>query len=176
MRMSILKKGEFGSYFDIGTFLFGMVSWLYLSRLFFFVSFFFLFFLHLNGPLTDALSIIGEFESGWSHTKKNYIPWPTKTYPEDPLGPDEILEQKMLWPDTRVIPFHYPHPVTGKKIADDDLRAPGWGEDVATSEKPLTLELPKGQKRAGAVEGVTQSEPGTKILPELVQNKVANGA
>lgn len=82
----------------------------------------------------------------------------------------------MLWPDTRVIPFHYPHPVTGKKIADDDLRAPAWGQDVATSEKPLTLELPTGQKREGAVEGVMQSEPGTKILPELVQNKVVNGA
>lgn len=82
----------------------------------------------------------------------------------------------MLWPDTRVIPFHYPHPVTGKKIADDDLRAPGWGEDVSTSEKPLTLQLPEGQKREGAVEGITQSEPGTKILPELVQNKVVNGA
>lgn len=117
-----------------------------------------------------------EFESGWSHTKKNYIPWPTKTYPEDPLGPDEILEQKMLWPDTRVIPFHYPHPVTGRKINEDDLRAPNWGQNVETSDKPLTLKLPDGQKREGAEEGVTESKPGTKILPELVQNKQVNGA
>lgn len=112
-----------------------------------------------------------EFESGWSHTKKNYIPWPTKTYPEDPLGPDEILEQKMLWPDTRVIPFHYPHPITGRKIDSDDLRAPAWGEDVGTSEGPLTLTLPEGQRREGATAGVEESEPGTKVLPELVQNK-----
>lgn len=49
-----------------------------------------------------------EFESGWSHTKKNYIPWPTKTYPEDPLGPDEILEQKMLWVSTPLLPILIP--------------------------------------------------------------------
>lgn len=87
-----------------------------------------------------------DFERGWAHTKKNYIPWPTKTYPEDPTGPDEIIEQKMLWPDTRVIPFHYPHPVTGKHVKDDDLRAPHYGQDVSTSEPPLTLALPKDQQ------------------------------
>ncbi|KIV86135.1 hypothetical protein PV11_01769 [Exophiala sideris] len=89
-----------------------------------------------------------DFERGWAHTKKNYIPWPTKTYPEDPSGPDEIIEQKMLWPDTRVIPFHYPHPVTGKQVKDDDLRAPHYGQDVNTSEPPLTLALPKDQQEA----------------------------
>lgn len=113
----------------------------------------------------------GEFETGWSHTKKNYIPWPTQTFPEDPLGPDEILEQKALWPDTRVVPFHYPHPVTGRKIADDDLRAPGYGADVSTSDPPLNLALPEGQSRPGATQGVAESAPGTKVLPELVQNK-----
>ncbi|KIW18065.1 hypothetical protein PV08_02352 [Exophiala spinifera] len=87
-----------------------------------------------------------DFERGWAHTKKNYIPWPTKTYPEDPIGPDEIIEQRMLWPDTRVIPFHYPHPVTGRQVSDDDLRAPHYGQDVSTSEPPLTLALPKDQQ------------------------------
>lgn len=77
----------------------------------------------------------------------------------------------MLWPDTRVVPFHYPHPVTGRRVADDDLRAPGWGEDVAGADAPLTLRLPDGQRREGAVEGVAETEPGTKVLPELVQNK-----
>ncbi len=52
----------------------------------------------------------------------------------------------MLWPDTRVIPFHYPHPVTGKHVKDDDLRAPHYGQDVSTSEPPLTLALPKDQQ------------------------------
>ncbi|KAK4235019.1 putative carotenoid oxygenase protein [Achaetomium macrosporum] len=88
-----------------------------------------------------------DFEKGWSHTKKNYVPWPTVTYPEDPLGPDEIFEQKMLWPDTRVVPFHYPHPVTGKPTAPDDMRAPAYGADVSTSDPPLTLSLPEGQTR-----------------------------
>ena len=54
----------------------------------------------------------------------------------------------MLWPDTRVIPFHYPHPVTGKQVKDDDLRAPHYGQDVNTSEPPLTLALPKDQQEA----------------------------
>ncbi|KAK0725007.1 SnoaL-like domain-containing protein [Lasiosphaeris hirsuta] len=110
-----------------------------------------------------------DFERGWSHTKKNYIPWPTTTFPEDPLGPDEIFDQKMLWPDTRVVPFHYPHPVTGKAINTDDLRAPKYGAEVTTSDPALTLDLPVGQVRPGA----TQEEPklGDKVLPELVQNK-----
>ncbi|ETI24595.1 hypothetical protein G647_03964 [Cladophialophora carrionii CBS 160.54] len=86
-----------------------------------------------------------DFERGWAHTKKNYIPWPTKTYPEDPIGPDELIEQQMLWPDTRCIPFHYPHPVTGEFVKSDDLRAPKYGEDVSTSLPPLSIALPKDQ-------------------------------
>lgn len=105
-----------------------------------------------------------EFETGWSETKENYVPWPTKTYPEDPLGPDELIEQKMLWPDTRVVPFHYPHPVTGLRVSDDDLRAPHYGEDVGTSEAPLTLALPEGQSRPGA------GSKNPRVLPDLVEN------
>ncbi|KAK4182246.1 putative carotenoid oxygenase protein [Podospora australis] len=86
-----------------------------------------------------------EFERGWSHTKKNYIPWPTTTYPENELGPDELLEQKVLWPDTRVIPFHYPHPVTGKATLPDDLRAPKYGAALETSEPAVVLDLPKAK-------------------------------
>jgi hypothetical protein len=39
-----------------------------------------------------------------------------KTYPEDPIGPDELITdpKPVLWPDTDVVPFHYPHPVTGR--------------------------------------------------------------
>ncbi|KAK0736754.1 SnoaL-like domain-containing protein [Apiosordaria backusii] len=110
-----------------------------------------------------------EHEKGWSHTKKNYIPFPTTTYPENPDGPDELVEQRSLWPDTRVIPFHYPHPVTGKRIKDDDLRAPKYGEPVETSEPALVLDLPKGQKREGAE--VREAKVGEKVLPDLVQFK-----
>jgi hypothetical protein len=108
-----------------------------------------------------------EFETGWSLTKENYIPWPTKTYPEDPWGPDEIIEQKMLWPDTRVVPFHYPHPVTGKRVEEDDLRAPHYGHDVVEADPPLSLALPEGQSRKGEG-GVWGSEGSIRVLPELV--------
>lgn len=76
------------------------------------------------------------------------MPWPTKTYPEDPLGPDELIEQQMLWPDTRVVPFHYPHPVTRRQVKDDDLRAPRYGQDASTALPPLTLALPTDQQEA----------------------------
>jgi len=103
-------------------------------------------------------------------TSLGQVPWPTVTYPEDPLGPDELIEQKMLWPDTRVVPFHYPHPVTGKPTLPDDLRAPVYGEDTSTADPPLTLDLPEGQSRPGATK--RESKPGDMVLPELVQNKV----
>ncbi|KAK4221724.1 putative carotenoid oxygenase protein [Podospora fimiseda] len=100
-----------------------------------------------------------DFERGWSHTKKGYIPWPSKTFPEDPRGPDEILEQRMMWPDTRVVPFHYPHPVTGKEIEKDDLRAPRFGKEVGSSEDALVLDLPEGQKREGATPSIDLPPP-----------------
>lgn len=49
----------------------------------------------------------------------------------DPLGPDELLKHdERLWPDTRVVPFHYAHPVTGEMVAEADLRAPPLGGSV----------------------------------------------
>jgi len=81
-----------------------------------------------------------DFQKGWSNKEiGEFVPFSTKTFPEDQTGPDEIVEQLMLWPDTRVVPFHYPHPVTGKMVDSNDLRAPGWGEDVETSAPALTL-------------------------------------
>jgi hypothetical protein len=56
----------------------------------------------------------GTFEDGWAHTPPDYVPNASVTYPEDPYGPDELLENApRLWPDTTVFPFHYRHPVTG---------------------------------------------------------------
>ena len=55
-----------------------------------------------------------EFEKGWSYTKPEYIPAYSKTFPDDPYGPDELDPYFAgLWPKTAVIPFHYAHPVTG---------------------------------------------------------------
>ncbi|KAF9731957.1 hypothetical protein PMIN06_000257 [Paraphaeosphaeria minitans] len=87
----------------------------------------------------------GTFEKGWSHTKPNYIPFLSTTYPEDPAGPNELCENPMLWPDTRVVPFHYAHPITGKQVAEEDLRAPLYGEDPKTTTPALVLSQPKSE-------------------------------
>lgn len=55
------------------------------------------------------------YETGWAHTRIAPETAPRKVYPEDPLGPDEVLPMPPpAWPETPVVPFHYPHPVTGK--------------------------------------------------------------
>lgn len=54
-----------------------------------------------------------EYEKGWTNTTAHLQP-ATKTYPEDPLGPDELLDIKRpAWPDRAAIKYHYAHPVTG---------------------------------------------------------------
>ena len=60
----------------------------------------------------------GNFDKGWSHTPANAYPFATKTYPEDPVGPDVIAPEahRRLWPETPLIPFHYAHPVTAKPM------------------------------------------------------------
>ncbi|KAF2119090.1 SnoaL-like domain-containing protein [Lophiotrema nucula] len=85
------------------------------------------------------------FEKGWSYTKPNYVPFLNTVYPEDPQGPNELLDNPMLWPDTRVVPFHYQHPITGVPVAEDDLRAPHFGQDLSTSAPALTLSKPKSE-------------------------------
>jgi hypothetical protein len=58
-------------------------------------------------------------EVGWAHTPVDFRPTPlfTKTYPEDPVGPDELEDPPpTIWPDRPILPFHYPHPITGKEI------------------------------------------------------------
>jgi len=59
----------------------------------------------------------GELEKGWAYTKPNYVPNSSVTYPEDPYGPDELVENAPeLWPNTEVVAFHYVHPVTGRPL------------------------------------------------------------
>jgi len=58
----------------------------------------------------------GTFEEGWANTEVISTNSPV-TYPEDPLGPDELhAEPPKIWPQTYCVPFHYTHPVTGKPI------------------------------------------------------------
>lgn len=56
-----------------------------------------------------------DFDKGWAYTKPEYIPAYSETYPDNPNGPDELDKDFLgLWPITRTVPFHYPHPVTGE--------------------------------------------------------------
>ncbi|HTU13431.1 MAG TPA: nuclear transport factor 2 family protein [Allosphingosinicella sp.] len=72
----------------------------------------------------------GTFEKGWSQTPIDFIPMATQTVAEDPLGPDELIQPApRLWPATDIVPFHYPHPVTGAPIAIDNSRAREGYED-----------------------------------------------
>jgi hypothetical protein len=65
--------------------------------------------------LNYCLSWQADYEKGWAHSKPYDGPFFTKTFPEDPGGPDEISAVRpAFWPDTAVVPFHFPHPVTGR--------------------------------------------------------------
>jgi hypothetical protein len=56
-----------------------------------------------------------DYEPGWAKSGV-HLPPLTKTFPEDPRGPDRLLPAvPNTWPNTRVVPFHYAHPVTGRK-------------------------------------------------------------
>jgi hypothetical protein len=55
-----------------------------------------------------------DYATGWSHSRPNYVPAESELYPKNPVGPDALLPKRPLWPDTDVVPFHYPHPITGK--------------------------------------------------------------
>ena len=56
-----------------------------------------------------------DYALGWAYARPGYIRPFSKTYPEDPTGPDKLIapaaEPRL---DTEVVAFHYPHPVTGK--------------------------------------------------------------
>ena len=66
----------------------------------------------------------GSFAEGWAKTPIDFVPMAKTLYPQDPLGPDELINpQPRLWPATDTVAFHYPHPVTGKPIVLDNSRA-----------------------------------------------------
>jgi carotenoid cleavage dioxygenase len=67
------------------------------------------------------------YEDGWAHAGAEPLmvaPF-TTTYPENPRGPDEIAPAPPSWPDNFVMPFHYPHPVTGERWHETDARESG---------------------------------------------------
>ncbi|MBO9581761.1 MAG: nuclear transport factor 2 family protein [Sphingobium sp.] len=66
------------------------------------------------------LTWMAEFDKGWANAPDMSGYGPGKTFPEDPLGPDEILDNPYRpWPETWLLPFHYPHPVTGEEIVPE---------------------------------------------------------
>jgi SnoaL-like domain len=65
----------------------------------------------------------GSVEEGWARTRPDFVPNASVVYPDDPYGPDELLENApRLWPETTTLAFHYRHPVTGKEFVPDS-----WG-------------------------------------------------
>jgi SnoaL-like domain len=66
-----------------------------------------------------------DFETGWAHTRPNFVPFLDKTVPEDPTGPDVLKDDVWLWPTHKVVPFHNTHPVTGEPIV-----AQRWQGDI----------------------------------------------
>ena len=69
-----------------------------------------------TGPLGLVPIVI--VSSGWAHTAPGYaVPLYTVTFPQDPLVPDRLTPQPpSIWPENRVVAFHYPHPVTGRPV------------------------------------------------------------
>lgn len=57
-----------------------------------------------------------DFESGWANTPPEYVPFPKVLYPEDPSGPDELIDDHWLWPVHKLLPFHMKHPITGEEM------------------------------------------------------------
>jgi hypothetical protein len=60
-----------------------------------------------------------DFDKGWAHSKVDplMISAPVTTFPENPRGPDAIAAAPgPRWPKQGIMPFHYPHPVTGETV------------------------------------------------------------
>jgi hypothetical protein len=57
------------------------------------------------------------YEQGWAHSDRTplVVSHFTDVYPRNVRGPDELRPAPAIWPDTFVMPFHYAHPVTGKR-------------------------------------------------------------
>ncbi len=59
-----------------------------------------------------------EYDKGWARTPLEplMVSRHTQTWPANPRGPDELIDPGPRWPAQGVLPFHYPHPVTGETV------------------------------------------------------------
>jgi SnoaL-like domain len=70
------------------------------------------------GVLNYNVFFYAPYEQGWGKVKPGYaVPPFSKTFPEDPNGPDELMSRRAsFWPENELVSYHYVHPVTGKPI------------------------------------------------------------
>ena len=71
-----------------------------------------------------------DFDKGWAYTDPEYVPFPKTLYPEDPSGPDALIEDHWLWPTHKLLPFHMKHPITGEEMV-----AQRWEGDAKRDEE-----------------------------------------
>jgi SnoaL-like domain len=57
-----------------------------------------------------------DYGKGWSGSEA--MKGLEKCWPADKWGPDELVAGKKVWPETRVVQFHYAHPVTGARVGE----------------------------------------------------------
>ncbi|KAF7186402.1 hypothetical protein HII31_12259 [Pseudocercospora fuligena] len=72
--------------------------------------------------LDYAVQWQAEYEKGWAHTEAHLKPF-ERCFPEEPLGPDELLPQaRGTWPDRSDVKRHYAHPVlaTAGKVKESE--------------------------------------------------------
>ena len=69
---------------------------------------------HGSGVGSDAIT--SGIEGSWVNTPTEYVPFPKVLYPEDPSGPDALIEEHWLWPTHKLLPFHMKHPITGQEM------------------------------------------------------------
>ena len=54
-----------------------------------------------------------DYDKGWHGTVAHLQPL-TQTFPEDPIGPDELIDaRRETWPHRQALEMHYVHPVRG---------------------------------------------------------------
>jgi hypothetical protein len=57
-----------------------------------------------------------DYDKGWYKTVAHLQPL-TRTFPEDPLGPDELIDNtRQTWPHRQELEMHYAHPVLAKAV------------------------------------------------------------
>jgi len=57
-----------------------------------------------------------DYDKGWYQTIAHLQPL-TKTFPEDPIGPDELIDnQRRTWPYRQALEMHFAHPVLGRVL------------------------------------------------------------